>query len=484
MGEVQNTLFQLDFNRSITVEARPERITGDAGALLMREVMTRLGIDRFLDKHLDDPRDPNLITHPKIELVRTCLLLPAQGWRDEDDADARRQDPALALSVSERKGTGPLRSPDPGKREPHGLPSQPTLSRMMASLSEESQREVLHEALFQSAARRLKATRRGHRMRYITLDVDSLPIEVHGHQQGAEYNGYYGYYMFHPLVANVAETGDLLDVRLRPGRAYTADGGLDFVLPLLDRMKQEYCQVAYVRVDAGFPEEGFLHTLEERGTKYVCRIKSNPLLNRLAEPYLKRPRGRPPEEPRTWFRELHYKAEEWSRERRIVLVVQEVPGDLFLHHFFLITSWSEEEMSGHALLELYRQRGTAEGYLGELKDVLDPALSSTCRTKSHYKGQPPQTHSPSIDPFAVNEVRLLLIAITYNLMNAGRVLMEKASHQGWSLRRFVEWVLKVSARVLLHAHKAVVVIGTASAEKWSMLWSRLERFRWPPPGAI
>ena len=482
MGKEQNTLFELDFNRSVKIESRPERITGDAGALLIREIMHRLGIDRFLKEHLFDRRNPELITHPLIELVRTCLLLAAQGWKDSDDADILREDPVFSLAVSERKGTRPLQTPRPGRSEPHGLASQPTRSRLLAALSGDSQREVLEEALIQCSARRLKASRDGHRLRHATLDVDSLPIEVHGRQAGAQYNGYYGCTMFHPLVANLAETGDLMGVRLRPGRAYTADGGLEFILPLLERMEQEYCVKVSVRVDAGFPKEEFLLPLEERGTKYVYRIKNNPLLNRLAEPYLKRPQGRPPEEPRTWFHELRYQAKEWSRERRVVLVVREVPEELFLRHFFLITNWSQERMSGPALLKHYRHRGTAEGYLGELMDVLAPALSSTSRPKSHYAGKPLQTYSESIDPFAVNETRLLLTAITYNLMNAGRIMMEKASRHGWSLRRFVEWVLKVPARVLLHARGVEVVIGSSATAQWNRLGTQLACLRWPLPG--
>jgi len=58
----------------------------------------------------------------------------------------------------------------------------------------------------------------------------------------------------------------------------------------------------------------------------------------------------------------------------VVLVVQERPGELFPHHFWLITSWSVDRLDAEALLEYYCQRGTAEGYLGELISVLRPSL--------------------------------------------------------------------------------------------------------------
>jgi len=47
-----------------------------------------------------------------------------------------------------------------------------------------------------------------------------------------------------------------------------------------------------------------------------------------------------------------------------VLVVQERPGELFLHHFWLIANWTPDQMDAEALVDHYCQRGTAEGYLG------------------------------------------------------------------------------------------------------------------------
>ena len=283
-----------------------------------------------------------------------------QGWRDQDDADTLRDDAALRLSVSTRRGVSAL---EPSEEAPNGLASQPTLSRTVRALSSWRNRATLRAALLHLAARRFKAMRGGHRQRHLTLDIDSLPVEVHGHQAGSEHNGHYHARIYHPLIATIAETGDLVDARLRKGAAHTAEGALEFIEPLLDRLELEMCQVASVRMDAGFPEENLLGALERRGTPYAARVKNNAVLNRMAEPYLRRPAGRPPREARTWFHELNYRAGSWSRERRVVLVVQERADELFLHHFWLITSWGTREMPGEELLEHYRQRGTAEGHM-------------------------------------------------------------------------------------------------------------------------
>lgn len=486
MGE-ELSLFLPEFNGSIRVEARPERLTCEAGAVLLRETIERLGVVRFLSQRLVDSRKKELVTHPLSELLHAALLMMAQGWRDQDDADALRDDAAFRLAVSTRKGISPLetrsaeeRARDRNPEVPDGLPSQPTLSRGVGMLGSEGNRGALHEAILEAAVRRNKAVRRGRRMRELTVDLDSLPVEVHGHQPFSEYNGHYHTRIYHPLIASAAETGDMLGAWLRPGNVHTADGTVEFLLPLLDRIERDLCQVAAVRMDAGFPSEKVLAALEERRTPYVARVKNNPVLDAMAADLLHRPPGRPPAEPRTWLHEMTYQAKSWSRPRRVVLVILERKDDLFLHHFWLITNWTPEQKSGAALLELYRQRGTAEGHMGELMSVLQPALSSSPRTKSHYRGSALEARPPSEDSFERNEVLLLLNVLAYNVMHAARTLLETATGKGWSLQQFRERVLRVPARILVHARRAILVIGTGSARLWEKLWRRLARIELVP----
>lgn len=470
MGESYQ-LFALEFNGSVKIEAREERLTSDAGAILLREAAERIGLVRWLAGRLIDSRDPDRITHPLQELVLTSVFLTALGWNDQDDADKLRDDPAMRVSVSSRRGLSPLQpTSDQEGPAPDGLASQPTLSRMVAGLSSDENRAILRESLVVTAGRRIRAMRRGRRYRSITLDIDSLPIEVHGQQEGSEYNGHYHATIYHPLVANIAETGDLIDTQLRPGTAHTAEGALDFILPLLDLAEREICQVASVRIDAGFPCEPTMAGLELRGTRYVARIKNNAVLDRLADPFL----SFPPYEvgvPGDYLFEYTYRAGSWSRERRVVLVITEQPGDLFPHYFWLLTSWSVEEMSAEELLAHYRRRGKAEGHIGEWKSTLAPALSSTRRPKTLYRGETPEKHTPSRDPFAANEAILLLNALAYQLMHVNRTLLEEATGVGWSLMRTREQLLKVAARFLIHARQITVVIAGSATELWGV-WRR------------
>src|SRR3954451_11164506 len=80
MGETPST-FHPSFNAGVVIEARVERLTSDAGAVFVREVMERSGIIEWLTERLHDPRQPHLVTYPLADLLRTMLLLFAQGWR-------------------------------------------------------------------------------------------------------------------------------------------------------------------------------------------------------------------------------------------------------------------------------------------------------------------------------------------------------------------------------------------------------------------
>ena len=139
MGETL-ALFRPSFNKSLCIEARPERLTGEPGAVVLREIMERTGIVDWLIARLHDPRKPELITYPLEELLRTSLLLLAQGWRDQDDADALRLDAGLRLAASAARGTTPL------SQDSH-LASQPTLSRLIGLLSRPGNRKSLSSGL-------------------------------------------------------------------------------------------------------------------------------------------------------------------------------------------------------------------------------------------------------------------------------------------------------------------------------------------------
>ena len=88
-------LFTTSFNQNLSVESWAEHLSGDGGAIVQRELLERSGIISWLMARLEDTRCSQHVTYSLAELLRTRFLLLAQGWRDQDDADALRYDPAF-----------------------------------------------------------------------------------------------------------------------------------------------------------------------------------------------------------------------------------------------------------------------------------------------------------------------------------------------------------------------------------------------------
>ncbi|MBM4319374.1 MAG: hypothetical protein FJ125_05275 [Deltaproteobacteria bacterium] len=156
------------------IETRPTNLTSDAGAIAIREVAERLGVLDWLERRIDDTRVQEYVTHKLKELLATALVLLGQGYRDRDDADARRHDPAMRLAVSTRTGDAPLRSAEEhgdqgGGQIPDGLASQPTNSRLVEMLSSETNRAFLNYSLTVAAGHCIRAMNHGHRLRRVAF---------------------------------------------------------------------------------------------------------------------------------------------------------------------------------------------------------------------------------------------------------------------------------------------------------------------------
>ncbi len=444
MGETLTT-WSPSCNGSVRVELSGQRTTSDSGALLLREALDNSGVIEALEDNLVDRRHPLRIRYSLASQLRTLVLQRAMGWIDLSDTDTLRRDPLWQLACSDARGMTPLAQ---------DRPSQATLSRLMTCLGRNDNIDAVHEGLLRLVVWRLTSLQNGERPKQMTLDIDGLPIEVHGHQGGSAYHGLYGARIYSPLVASLAETGDMVGGLLREGNAGPAENADTWIPHLVRRLNESTGAQVRVRIDAGFTDNATLAALEERDIEYLGRLRSHTGLQKLAAPHLKRPPGRPPEQPREWCHDLEYQAGSWSAPRRVVLVVQERPDDLLLHAFFLVTNLSKFDWPPEKVLALYRKRGSAEAHMGEVKSALDVHLSSTDRGASTVQ-----------DVMARNEVSLLLSLYAYQVLHGLRCLLERQTRQGWSLSRMREQVLKVAATLRLHARRITVHLG-AAADKW------------------
>lgn len=457
MGETLTT-WSPSCNGSINVQLSGDATTSDAGTLLLREALDRSGVIEAMEDHLVDPRDPLRVRHSLASQIRAIVLQRAMGWYDLSDTGTLQQDPLWHLACSDARGLTPLGQ---------ARPSQATLSRLLGCLGMDDNIDTLHEGLLRLAIWRLRSLHGGQRAKHLTLDIDGLPVEVFGHQGGSAFNGYAGARIYSPLIASIAETGDMLGGLLREGNVGPAEDADTWIPHLVQRMAEglnlDVAQIQ-VRLDAGFTDGETLTAMDARDIAYLGRLKSNSILQAKAEPYLTRPPGRPPETPREWCHDLEYQAENWESPRRVVLVVQENPDDLLFHAFFLVTNLTKLDYPPEKVLALYRKRGKAEAHMGELKSALNVHLSSTDRGASTVQ-----------DVMARNQVNLLLSLCAYQVLHGLRCLVESQTQQGWSLIRLREQLLKVAATITVHARQITLRLGAAADRWWPSALKALPR---------
>ncbi len=83
------------FNKAVKVRGKDERITSDAGVLLLREVDHRLEITADLATDLYDPRKQERIRYTLVELLRERVYALALGYHTQDDLYLLAHDPAM-----------------------------------------------------------------------------------------------------------------------------------------------------------------------------------------------------------------------------------------------------------------------------------------------------------------------------------------------------------------------------------------------------
>lgn len=470
MGEDKVTSFEPDFNRSVKIEFSDQRITSNAGVLLLREADSRLNLTNSIAQSLIDTRNQDAIRYQLGDLLRERIYAMALGYSAQDDLDRLAHDPAFRIAVWNRSGDNVVNE---------RLASQPTQSRLLSMMANHNTNiNGLRNGLFQSVFRHLATSDCDQRVRHATIDLDSFPIEVHGKQQGSNYNGHYRTKAYHPLVASFSVAGDYDSTRvgkrmgngfihaiLRQGSVHTSKGATRFIGNIIEQARQ----LAYVtdfRMDAGYTVGSVMDALTEKNMRFVGRLKTNAKLDELAAPYLVRPVGRPPLKGYEFCVELGmHQADSWKHPQRLILVVIDEPDpatgqlNLMPRYFFLVTNWNAFDRSSEVLLNHYRARGTFEDRLGEFNQAIGAHLSSPT--------------------FEENECTMLMALLAFNLSNIVRNEHEDIHGSCMDLGRFQNQILKAGAIVVKHSRRLVVRAAQSVQRFWERLGVRLASWKLP-----
>jgi len=116
----------------------------------------------------------------------------------------------------------------------------------------------------------------------LVIDVDSFIGEVHSTlKQGAGY-GYTRQLGYHPIVAVRADTGEVIHIRNRTGKANTQRGVARFVDELLARVRRAgHMGTVVIRADSGFENHKLMHDLTRRGVEFSIGVKQSKTIRAL-----------------------------------------------------------------------------------------------------------------------------------------------------------------------------------------------------------
>jgi hypothetical protein len=119
----------------------------------------------------------------------------------------------------------------------------------------------------------------------LTLDVDSTLCETFGlAKQGAHKFSYQHSRGYHPLIAALAETGELIHVRLRGGNANSGRGAASFIAEAIARIRAaRHTGELVVRADSGFYSHRFVTACRRAGARFSVTVRMNPTIRAAIE---------------------------------------------------------------------------------------------------------------------------------------------------------------------------------------------------------
>ena len=292
----------------------------------------------------------------------------------------------------------------------------------------------------------------------ITIDLDSSVFERYGKQEGAEI-GYNpkkpGRPSHHPLFAIISDIKFVFHMWLRRGRTGSSSGVIEFMDEILGRLP-EWIKIKVIRADSGFFSGKCFDYVESKNLLYMVVVKANKVVRKMiygikVENWINIARG-------IAIGETTYQAQSWSKERRLVVIRQELKerptaqGRLFpempQYKYQIIAtnlSWMCKDIWNY-----YKKRASMENYIKEFK--YDYSLDTF-----------------SFKKFYATEAAMWFIVISWNILG-----WFKSSILGKDNMRLMTVRLKYFlCGGILGKERGMDVLRLNAAVKWRRIFSRL-----------
>jgi hypothetical protein len=392
-------------------------LSSDGGLMLLRRTDERIGLTRAVAAVFSDPRSPSRITHRLRDLLAQRIYGLCCGYEDLNDHDTLRSDLLMQTAV--------------GRVDE--LASSPTLCRLETRATR-AQAVALHGVLIEQFIASQKSA-----PRELVLDIDASDVPLHGRQERAEFHAYYDHHCYLPLYVFCGQA--MLACVLRRSRIDGAKNAAALIKLLVARLRQAWPRVKIVvRADSGFCRQRLLRFCERAGVGYVIGLARNARLEAqvaYAELMLADEYERTGVKQRL-IDEFTYAADTWNRARRVITRLEY--GAQGTNPRFVVTNLDGDATALYD--QMYCARGEAENRIKEVQ--LD--LFGT-RASCHK--------------FAANQLRLLLAALAYTLIERLRAIglrateLERASAATIRVR-----LLKIGAAIVRNTRRVRILLAS------------------------
>ncbi|MGH7958209.1 MAG: IS1380 family transposase [Opitutaceae bacterium] len=446
----QSVLFPDLFGKRLVVKFDQRQGSSDGGAILLKAADARLNLSERLAACIGDRRQAGKIEHTIHELLSQRMYAIACGYPDGNDAARLSGDPVHQL----------LSRGQPSDEAT--LASQPTLSRF-ENAADRGSLYRMGVALAESVIERHRKRLGKRKVKHITIDLDPTDDPTHGAQQLAFFNGHYDTWCYLPVAGFVTFNREpdqyLFCYVLRPGNAPARQGAIGILDRLIERVRESFPKARIlVRLDGGFAGPELLNFLDDSHVDYLVGMAENKVLTRRARRLMGRARrlcGRRNKTANV-FGETRYAARSWKNRTRRVLIKAEVvrahgktPKD---NARFVVTNLKGSPR--HLYKRVYCARGEIENRIKELHHGLE--IDRT-----------------SCTGFLANQLRVLITAAAYVLMQEVRLAARGTSCARAQVSTLRERLIKLGARVERSARRIVLHLPKSVPHRSE--WRRIAR---------
>ena len=408
--DILNTV-SLESNSQIKINFDGGDLSSDAGLLLFKEFLFKLGTVKFINRMFKTKDTARFRIHKDDANLMQVIYQIISAYFEDDCADELTNEPVMTAILSK-----------------DALASQPTLSRFYNRMDEDTLSQ-----LNQITRELRKVIYSIKKPEFVLFDIDSTLLDAYGNQEGEGFNYHYQAHGYHPLLCYDGLTGVLLKAELRDGTMYCSKEADLFMKSLLDEFIEDYPDMPlFLRGDSGFASPKLYEVLEDKNCKYAIRLKENAKLRELAEEKnqaLYRATKYNQVDYAVEYGEFLYQAGSWSHPRRVVFKIEKPYGQMGHLYTFIVTTM---EMEPYQVIQFYCGRGKMENFIKEGKSGFDFAsVSSSSRL--------------------VNANRLQVHAFAYNLFNWFRRLALAVSMRKQRIDTIRLKLLKIAARVVKSA---------------------------------